>query len=258
MRKKQTITTISLVLFSVVGSVSSQEESPLQVLNERGITYTEPADLLGDVAGHIASGRIIGWFQGAAELGPRALGNRSILCDPRPAEMKDILNQRVKHREWFRPYAPSVLAERSRDYFDLDRGSPYMLLVADVKPERQSEVAGITHVDGTARVQTVTRLENPRYYDLIKRFDDITGVPMLLNTSFNVRGETIVNSPLDALECFLFTDLDYLILGDYLIAKSENTIHALDIAYEAYLTRRRDAYVAEYATEIARVGAAIA
>ena len=159
-------------------------------LDDRGIVYTHPDDLLGKAAEHIADGRIIGWFYGAAELGPRALGHRSILCDPRPAEMKDVLNERVKHREWFRPYAPSVLAEHSQEYFDLDRGSPYMLLVADVKPERRAEVAGITHVDGTARVQTVTRIESPRYYDLIKRFGEITGVPMLLNTSFNVRGRS--------------------------------------------------------------------
>ena len=226
------------------------------LLDERGIAYTEPDDLLGEVAGHIADGNIIGWFQGAAELGPRALGHRSILCDPRAANTKDILNQRVKHREWFRPYA--VLAERAQDYFDLDLDSPYMLLVADVRPERRSEVAGITHVDGTARVQTVTRMVDSRYYDLISRFADITGVPVLLNTSFNVRGEAIVNAPLDALECFLFTDLDYLVLGDFLVQKSENSEHWLDVEYTDYLMRRKDRYIKEFATEILRVRADMA
>ena len=129
------------------------------------------------------------------------------------------------------------MEDRVGEIFDTGGASPYMLLVADVKPERQSEVAGITHVDGTARVQTVSRIENPLYYDLIRRFDKITGVPVLLNTSFNVRGEAIVNSPLDALECFLFTGLDYVVLGDYLIAKSENTAHCLDIAYDEYRMR---------------------
>ncbi len=228
-----------------------------KTLDSRGIHYTRPDDLVGEVARRIASGDIIGWFQGGAELGPRALGNRSILCDPRPAEMKDILNQRVKHREWFRPYAPSVLAARSSEFFDLDGASPYMLLVADVRPERRAEVAGITHVDGTARVQTVTEAENPLYHDLITSFGEITGVPMLLNTSFNVRGEAIVNTPGEPLDCLLFTGLDCLAIGDFLVAKSENGETAVDVSRDDYIARRRDRHAAEFATAIQRVDAAL-
>ncbi len=173
-----------------------------------------------EVAMRIAEGKIIGWFQGGCEYGPRALGHRSILADSRRAEMKDIVNERIKHRESYRPFAPAVLLERASDYFALDgRPSPFMLLVAKViKPEI---VPSITHVDHTARVQTVTKEENGIFYDLVKAFGEHTGVPCILNTSFNDAGEPIVETPLDAMACFLRTDMDYLVIGDELIeAKS--------------------------------------
>jgi len=153
------------------------------------------------------------------EIGPRALGNRSILADPRDPTAKDTLNRRVKHREPFRPFAPSVLAEAASDYFDGIDASPHMLLVFPVRPERRACVPAITHVDGTARVQTVTRNANPLYYRLIEAFGRRTGVPMLLNTSFNVRGKPIVCTPEDAIACFRGTQMDYLALGDLLLSK---------------------------------------
>jgi len=175
--------------------------------------------LLSFVAEQIARDRIVGWFQGRMEFGPRALGNRSILANPANPQMKDILNRRVKHREPFRPYAPSVLLDQARDYFDLAVPSPFMLLVAPVKPERRDAVPAITHVDGTARVQTVARDENPLFHDLISEFRNRTGLPLVLNTSFNVRGEPIVRSPADALACFAHADMDYLVLDDLVVSK---------------------------------------
>ncbi len=178
-----------------------------------------PPDLVDTVAERLAAGRIVGWFQGRMEVGPRALGNRSILADPRDPRMKDTLNRRVKHREPFRPFAPSVLAESAAEWFEDVRDSPHMLLVFPVVPTRRERVPAITHVDGTARVQTVSRETNPRYHDLIAAFGRQTGVPMLLNTSFNVRGEPIVCAPDDAVRCFLGTEMDVLVLGDLLCRK---------------------------------------
>lgn len=172
--------------------------------------------LCARVAKLLAGGTIIGWFQGGCEFGPRALGNRSILCTPIPAEMKDTLNSRVKHREAFRPFAPSVLAEHATDYFAIDVPSPYMLLVANVTSET---IPAVTHVDKTARLQTVTRSENERYHQLISAFHAITGVPVLLNTSFNVRGQPIVETPGDAASTFLSTNIDVLVLGNHVIEK---------------------------------------
>jgi carbamoyltransferase len=178
-----------------------------------------PLDLIDRVAELLAAGKIIGWFQGRMEVGPRALGNRSILADPRDPTMKDTINHRVKHRESFRPFAPSVLHEAARDYFDGVKESPYMLSVSSVRPEQRSRVPAITHVDGTARVQTVRRQANPRYYRLIEAFGRRTGVPMLLNTSFNVRSEPIVCTPEDAIRCFRGTGIDHLVLGDLILSK---------------------------------------
>lgn len=167
----------------------------------------------------LTQGKIISWFQGRMEMGPRALGNRSTLTDPRPANMKDILNARVKFRESFRPFAPSVLEEKVGQWFACDYPSPYMILVYDVLPEKRHLVPAITHVDGTGRVQTVSRKHNPRYYRLIEEFERLTGVPMILNTSFNKRGEPIVNTPEQAIDCFLQTGMDALFLGDYVLEK---------------------------------------
>ena len=168
-----------------------------------------------EVARLLAEGHVVGWFQGASEYGPRALGHRSILADSRRAEIKDRINVRVKHRETYRPFAPAILLEDCAEYFDLEGESPYMLLVADCK--KPEVVPAVTHIDGSARVQTVTRKDNGLFYDLIAAFKEITGVPVILNTSFNDVGEPIVETPEDALICFLGTELDYLVLGNRLI-----------------------------------------
>lgn len=172
-----------------------------------------------DTAKLLAEGNIFGWFQGRSEFGPRALGGRSILADPRKAEMKDILNKRVKFRQAFRPFAPIVLAERAAEIFEGDEESPFMLLAKHVRPEWRDRIPAIVHVDGTARVQTIRENQNERLYRLLKEFDALTGVPVLINTSFNVKGEPIVETPQDALACFLSTDMDYLALHDMLISK---------------------------------------
>jgi carbamoyltransferase len=168
----------------------------------------------------LMQGKVVGWFQGRSEFGPRALGNRSILADPRDAKMKDLLNARVKHRQPFRPFAPIVLAERAREIFEGEGDSPFMLLAKSVAPEWRDKVPAIVHVDGTARVQTVQREHNESLYLLLKAFEDLTGVPVLLNTSFNIRGEPIVETPSDAMKCFLSTGIDYLAMHDMLIAKA--------------------------------------
>ncbi len=169
----------------------------------------------------LADGKIVGWFQGRMEVGPRALGNRSILADPRKAEMKDILNARVKHRESYRPFAPSCLVERASEYFhSKGHPTPYMLLVFDVLPEKRKIIPAITHVDGTGRLQTVSRNQNPKYYKLIEEFGKITGVPVVLNTSYNIMGEPIVCTPDDAVKCYLGTGIDSLALGNFIAEKN--------------------------------------
>jgi carbamoyltransferase len=182
---------------------------------------TRSQDICADTAKVLAEGKVVGWFQGRSEFGPRALGNRSIIADTRRAEMKDILNKRVKHRQAFRPFAPIVLAERVNDVFEATSDSPFMLLAMHVRPEWRSKIPAIVHVDGTARVQTVRREENERLYGLLKAFDELTGVPVLLNTSFNVKGEPIVETPDDAMECFLTTGIDVLAMHDLLIEKNK-------------------------------------
>ena len=179
-------------------------------------------DICRDTARLLAEGHVFGWFQGPSEFGPRALGNRSILADTRKAEMKDKLNLRVKHRQAFRPFAPIVLAERANEIFEGNQESPFMLLAARVRPEWQDKIPAIVHVDGTARIQTVRQEQNERLYALLKEFERITGVPVLLNTSFNVKGEPIVETPADAVRCFLATGMDYLVIHDILLAKKKS------------------------------------
>jgi len=176
-------------------------------------TLKDDAALADDAAGELASGRIVGWCQGGSEYGPRALGHRSILADPRDPAMKDRLNARVKFREAFRPFAPSALKERASEVFELEGESPFMLLVVPVREAWRARVPAITHVDGTARVQTVDAAVEPRYHALIAAFARKTGVPLVLNTSFNLRGMPVVESARDALQCFLYTELDVLYLG---------------------------------------------
>lgn len=196
------------------------------VLQERGYAINlieDDSELIDQVVKHLISGDVIGWFQGRFEWGPRALGNRSILADPRSSEMKDKVNIKIKFREPFRPFAPSVLADRAADFFDISSTSNgmlerFMLTVVPVKAHVSDKIQAVNHM-GTARIQTVHRKHSPRYYDLIDRFGEATGIPMLLNTSFNVRGEPIVNSPSDACNTFENSGLDVLVLGNFLILK---------------------------------------
>ncbi len=188
-------------------------------------TVTRSADICRETAKLLADQRVIGWFQGPSEFGPRALGNRSLLADPRKADMKDILNRRVKHRQAFRPFAPIVLVERAHEVFEGEEDLPFMLLAKRVRPEWRDRIAAIVHVDGTARVQTVTEAGNPLLYRLLRDFEALTGVPVLINTSFNVKGEPIVETPDDAVVCFLTTGIDHLVLHDRLIAK--NALHRI-------------------------------
>jgi carbamoyltransferase len=195
---------------------SDQEiQNELQISNLNSQKYSD-RELIDQAARDIAAGFVVGWFQGRMEFGPRALGNRSIIADPRRAEMKYILNDRVKKREPFRPFAPSILAEHLADYFVQTHPSPAMLMVYEVKPERRHEIPAVTHVDGSGRLQTVTREFNERFYDLIRAFYELTGVALVLNTSFN-ENEPIVCTPRDAIDCFLNTRIDVLFIGNYAI-----------------------------------------
>ncbi|MFI6318242.1 carbamoyltransferase [Nonomuraea sp. NPDC050556] len=191
------------------------EDRMEKALRDAGVEYERMDDIAGHTAQRIADGLIVGWFQGRMECGPRALGNRSLLADSRDPSSKARMNEKVKHREPFRPFAPSCLEERSGEYFASDHPSPVMLLVFDVLEHRRSAVPAITHVDGSARVQTVSRADNPLYHDLISRFDALTGVPMLVNTSFNDNDEPIVCTPEDAVACYLKTDVDALAMGPF-------------------------------------------
>ena len=189
-------------------------------LRDEGMEISELSEevVAKEAAKEIAAGKILGWFQGRAEWGPRALGNRSIVADPRRADMKDILNARIKHREMFRPFAPSILAEATGEYFEKAFPSPFMTQAYSVRPEKRDAIPAPTHVDGTGRLQTVTQEANPRYWRLIREFANLTGVPVVLNTSFN-DNEPIVCRPEEAIECFLRTKMDVLVLGDMLIRK---------------------------------------
>jgi carbamoyltransferase len=180
-----------------------------------------PADeesLLAQTASAIATGEVVGWYQGRSEWGPRALGNRSIVADPRRGDMKELLNRKIKRRESFRPFAPSVLEERTGEWFTIDHPDPFMLKVYPIRAEKRSLVPAVTHVDGTGRLQTVSACNNERYYGLIRAFEQRTGVPMVLNTSFN-ENEPIVNTPAEALDCFLRTRMDRLVLGDRVLTR---------------------------------------
>ena len=198
-------------------------------LKQNGIPYErldQEEKLIERVVDNLQGGKVIGWSQGKFEWGPRALGNRSILADPRRTEMKDIVNVKIKFREPFRPFAPSVLSEKAEDYFvlaDPPRHYParFMLYVVDVKEDKRETIPAITHVDGTGRLQTVWKEFNPKYYRLIETFGEATGVPIVLNTSFNLKGEPIVNTPEEAFNTFSRSGMDTLVLGNYLIEKSE-------------------------------------
>jgi carbamoyltransferase len=181
-------------------------------------TLDDEKELVAITARAIADGLVVGWFQGRMEWGPRALGNRSILGDPRRADMKNILNLKIKRRESFRPFAPSILREAVADWFVRDDNVPFMLQVIPIRPERHAQIPAVTHVDGTGRLQTVDRASNPRYYAVIEAFFHLTGVPMVLNTSFN-ENEPVVCRPEEALDCFLRTKMDLLVLGSHVVRR---------------------------------------
>jgi len=198
-----------------------KDEQIVRELKESGLkfeTYTNQ-EVTERAARDIAGGAVVGWFQGRLEFGPRALGNRSILVDPRRADMKDILNERIKKREPFRPFAPSILAEQVGEYLEQTHPAPTMLMVYQIKPERRAQIPAVTHVDGSGRLQTVSSEVNPRYYQLIADFYRLTGVPLVLNTSFN-ENEPIVCTPRDAIDCFLKTRIDVLYLGNHVVRRN--------------------------------------
>jgi carbamoyltransferase len=208
------------------------------------VHFENYSDLCKEVVDRLVKGRVVGWFQGRMEFGPRALGNRSILGDPRRSDMQKKLNLKIKYREGFRPFAPSVLAEESHHYFDIEFPSPYMLLVAPVRAERRnslppgyhslplyqrlyhlrSDIPAITHIDYSARIQTVHKETNQRYWHLIQAFKEQTGYGLIVNTSFNVRGEPIVCSPDDAYRCFMRTEMDDLVMEDFLFEKEKQPV----------------------------------
>ena len=198
-------------------SYSNDEIKSFLDINKINYKFLETNSLLETVAKLIVEGNVVGWYQGKMEWGPRALGNRSILADPRNAKMKDILNEKIKHRESFRPFAPCILEEHLSEYFNTDIPSPYMLLVVPVK--KPEKIPAVTHVDGTSRLQTISKNTNQLFYDLINEFYKITDVPVLINTSMNVRGEPIVNTPEQAYNMIIKTDMDYIVMGDYIIKK---------------------------------------
>jgi len=200
------------------GPAFSNEEIQ-KALESYKVSYRREEDVCRFAAQKLSEGCIVAWFQGAMEFGPRALGNRSILADPRDPAMKDRINATIKFREDFRPFAPAVVEEQVGEYFSDGVKSPFMTLTFDVRKEKQSQIASITHVDGTARIQTVSRETNPRFHRLISEFGKLTGVPMVINTSFNVKGQPIVCTPRDAVSTFFMTGMDHLVLGDYVLSK---------------------------------------
>jgi carbamoyltransferase len=212
----------TFVMESAQTGTSYTSDDASKALAEAGFVGARlPIDeLLRRTAELIAAGKVVGWFQGAMEWGPRALGNRSILAHPGFPGMKDILNARIKHREWFRPFAPVILEEKLGEVFESDHPSPFMLMVYKTKPAWRERLSAVNHVDDTGRVQTVARRVNPRYYGVVEAFEKLTGVPVLINTSFN-ENEPIVNTPAEAVACFARTKMDALAIEDWLVVKPE-------------------------------------
>ena len=242
---------------SMQGALLGPEYSSNRILETLGDfsashEFLEEESLSESVARLIEQGHVIGWFQGRMEFGPRALGNRSIIGDPRNSEMQSVMNLKIKYRESFRPFAPAVKADKVQQWFDHESSSPYMLFVASVAADKltqtetgqetpaglqslyvaRSVIPAVTHVDCSARVQTVHHETNPRFYNLIDKFEQLTGCPLLVNTSFNVRGEPIVNTPEDAYRCFMRTEMDYLVMGNYLLAKTDQPAFDDDGAWQ--------------------------
>ena len=226
-------------------------EERLTTVGVNFIKIKSESILVKKVAKLLSKGKIIGWFQGRAEFGPRSLGNRAILADSRRIDMQKTLNLKIKCRESFRPFAPAVLIDHAKEWFDLKCDSPYMLFTFYLKKDKQinvigdlngldklkiprSQIPAVTHVDYSARVQTVDKVSNPIFYSLLKEFNRLTNCPVLINTSFNIRGEPIVNTPEDAFNCFMNTEIDYLIIGNFLINKKKQN-PSLQIDYKSTL-----------------------
>jgi carbamoyltransferase len=201
------------------GAAYNNEEIELALKSFSGISYHQSKDICLETAQVLTEGKVVGWFQGRFEAGARALGNRSILANPSLPKMKDKVNIKVKNREPWRPFAPSMLIEAIDRYIENPVLSPFMILAFDTKPETRSEIISAVHVDGTCRPQTVEKQTNPRYWELIQRFNELTGIPVLLNTSFNVKGQPIVNTPHQAIDTFLNCGMDVLAIGDFLVTK---------------------------------------
>ena len=198
-----------------------KDKEILDAITECKVKYYQSKNIYKDTAERLAEGKIIAWFQDGAEFGPRALGNRSILTKPYPAEMKDYLNERVKFRESFRPYAPAVMKEYATDYFEINQESPHMLMAVRAKDNNKKNIAATVHSDGSSRVQTVTKESNIRFWKLLNAFYEKTKIPVILNTSFNVKGQPIVNKPKEAIETFLSTNIDCLVIGDFVMDKDK-------------------------------------
>ncbi|MBC8721069.1 carbamoyltransferase [Paraburkholderia sp. RAU6.4a] len=213
------------------------------VLRQSKVAYRRSADVCAETASILRKGKIVAWFQGKMEFGPRSLGGRSILADPTLPGMKDKINAEVKHRELFRPFAPSVAAEDVSKFFDFSGESPFMLMVCDVLPDKQALLPAITHVDGTARLQTVSATSSRRYYGLIKEFEKLSGIPVILNTSFNIMDQPIIESPLNAIRCFFSTGLDVLVMGDFIVEKAPMAVGETPVVLPASPQRAPASFV---------------
>ena len=222
--------------------VECSDDKIKQALDEKGLLYTWEQNISARIAMLLSKGKVVARFEGRAEFGPRALGHRSIMASPLHQEMKDIINSRIKHRERFRPFAPACLAESIKDYFYAEDDAEFMLIIPQVKADKQAIIPAVVHNDGTARVQAVHKSNNPGFYEIIDEFKKITGVPVVINTSFNVNGETIVETPQDAIECFLYTDIDNLAIGNYLVSKSANLGATIELSSTDFLELRKQRY----------------
>lgn len=212
----------SYVMNDVFLGPEFSDEKITTLLRSKNVNFhkCDRAELLQETARLIADQKVVGWFQGRMEFGPRALGNRSIIADARNPKNQSVVNLKIKFRESFRPFAPTILEDRTKEYFEFDRPGPFMLFVANVRSDRRT-IPAVTHVDGSARLQTISRQQNPLYYDLIAEFDRQTGCPLIINTSFNVRGEPIVCTPEDAWRCFIRTQMDCLVMGSFILEKGK-------------------------------------
>lgn len=222
--------------------VERTDEEIREALDGKGLIYTHEKNICAKIAMLLSEGKVVARYEGRAEFGPRALGHRSIMASPLCQEMKDVINSRIKHRERFRPFAPACLAESIQEYFYAEDDAEFMLIIPQVKADKQAIIPAVVHNDGTARVQAVHKNKNPGFYQIIREFEKITGVPVVINTSFNVNGETIVESPLDAVECFLYTDIDNLAIGNYLVSKTANLDAMIKLSSDDFLELRKQRY----------------